>query len=123
MTLTAFWNGKHQLLGVLVLLSLPIAALDMLTGPQICPWGLYLLPVVLVGWLCGWRKALTLAFIASALILASAVVSGHPFDTWWEFALSLVNRLASLVTAGYLASAASGSATFNATASSDVLLD
>lgn len=123
MTLTAFWHGKHQLLGVFALLSLPIAALDMLAGPQICPWGLYLLPVVLVGWLFGWRQALTLAFIASALILASAVVSGHPFDTWWEFALSLANRLASLVTAGYLASAASGSATFNATVTSDVLLD
>ena len=123
MTLTAFWHGKHQLLGVFVVLCLPIAALDMLAGPQISPWGLYLLPVVLVGWLCGWRQALTLAFIVSALILAIAVLDGHPFDTWWEFTLSLGNRLASLVTAGYLASAASGSATFNDTMTTEHRLD
>ena len=95
------------------MLSLPIAALDMLAGSQICPWGLYLLPVVLLAWLCGWRQALTLSLIVSALITASAALVGHPFDTWWEFALSLGNKLASFVTAGYLASAASGSATFN----------
>ena len=123
MTLSALWHGKHQLLGVFAVLSLPIAALDMLAGPQICPWGLYLLPVVLVGWLCGWREALALALIVGVLIAASAAVSGHPFDTWWEFTLSLSNRLASLVTAGYLASAASGSATLNDTVTNEGLLD
>ena len=115
MILSDIWHGKHQLLSVLALLSLPIAALDMLAGPQICPWGLYLLPVVLVGWLCGWHQAIALSLIVSTLIAASAVLTGHPFATWWDFALSLSNRLASLVTAGYLASAASGSATFNDT--------
>lgn len=123
MILTAFWQRKHRLLAMFALLSLPIAALDILTGPQICPWGLYLLPVALVGWLCGWRQALTLALIVSAFIMASAVVTGHPFDTWWEYLVSLCSRVASLVTAGYLASAASGSATFNDTMTAEHQLD
>ena len=65
--------------------------------------------------MCGWHQAIALSLVVSTLIVASAVLTGHPFATWWDFALSLSNRLASFVTAGYLASAASGSATFNDT--------
>jgi hypothetical protein len=123
MALTTLWHGEHKLLAVFAMLCLPIAAIDILAGSQICPWGLYLLPVVLAGWLCGWRQALALTLIVSAFMIASAVLSGHPYDIWWEFALSLCSRVASLVTAGYLASAASGSATLNDTMTTKHIVD
>ena len=110
MTLLAHTGGKFRVLALCTLVSVAIALLDMVVGPQLCPWGLYLIPVVLTGWLCGRGYALLLSLGVAGLILAGAVVSGHPFNTWWEFAFSLANRVASLATAGYLAAAASGAA-------------
>lgn len=123
MTLIAQAGGKSRVLALCALVSVAIALLDVLAGPQLCPWGLYLIPVVLTGWLCGRGYALLLSLVVTGLILASAVVAGHPFSGWWEFAFSLANRVASLATAGYLAAAASGTAYSHDVAMSEHLRD
>ena len=81
---------------------LAVFMLDIAAGPQISPWSLYLVPLLLAGWLFGSRAAMAIAVLASILIVIAALIAGHPFATWWDFALSWCNRVISLLTAAWL---------------------
>lgn len=87
---------------------LAVFMLDVAVGPQISPWSLYLVPLLLAGWLFGGRAAMAIAVLASLLILIAAFITGHPNDTWWDFALSWCNRAISLLTVGWLVGVARG---------------
>ena len=86
---------------------LAVFALDVVLGSQISPWALYLVPVLAAGWLFGASAATGVAALASALILLAALLSGHPFATWFDFGLSWCNRAASLLAVAWLAGVAS----------------
>jgi uncharacterized ion transporter superfamily protein YfcC len=87
---------------VFILACLLVFALDVWAGSQVSPWSLYLLPVFVSGWLFGRRHALMTVALAVGLIGLAAVVSGHPFLSHWEFAMSWLNRAASLVCVAWL---------------------
>ena len=96
-----------RLLPIFVLACVPTFAVDVWLGAEISPWALYLVPVVGAGWLCGKRAGLLAALFATVLIALAALLGGHPFDSWWHFALSLANRGCSLLVAGGLAAVCS----------------
>ena len=80
-----------------------VFTLDVLAGAQVSPWGLYLLPVLIAGWLFGGSAALNVGAFSSALIVLAALLAGHPFDTWGEFFVSWCSRTASLMVVAWLA--------------------
>ena len=87
---------------VFILACLFVFMLDGLAGSQVSPWGLYLLPVLVSGWLFGRRHALMTAALAVALIGLAALWTGHPFDSTLDFMLSWCNRAASLFCVAWL---------------------
>ena len=93
----------------LCLSMIAIAALDVLAGAQVSPWALYAVPIGLGAVVLGSRFGLGLALACGGLLLAAAWLGGHPFDSWWHFALSVSNRLACLLAIAVLAAAAARS--------------
>lgn len=85
---------------------LVVFALDVIFGAQVSPWSLYLLPVLVAGWLFGGPAALAVAAFSLALIVLAALWSGHPFATWFDFFMSWCNRAASLLVVAWLAGVA-----------------
>ena len=83
-----------------------VFALDVIVGAQVSPWSLYLLPVLAAGWLFGGPAAVGVAAFSSALIVFAALLSGHPFDTWFDFGVSWCNRAVSLLVVAWLAGVA-----------------
>ena len=83
-----------------------VFALDVILGEQVSPWSLYLLPVLVAGWLFGGPAALAVAAFSSALIVLAALWAGLPFATWFDFFISWCNRAASLLVVAWLAGVA-----------------
>ena len=87
------------LLGVVCLV---VFALDVTFGAQVSPWALYLVPVLAAGWLFGATAATGAAALSSTLIVLAALVSGHPFASWFDFGVAWCNRAASLLVVAWL---------------------
>lgn len=93
-----------------LVICLAVFVADTAAGAQVSPWSLYLIPLLVAGWLFGARAALGVAMLASALSVVAALISGHPFASWWEFSLSWGNRTICLLAVAWLIGAASSAA-------------
>ena len=83
-----------------------VTLIDVLDGIHISPWGLYLVPVGIAGWLCGRKLAIRLSVLALTLMVLTALLAGHAFGSWAFFWAAMANRAASLLAVGWLAAAA-----------------
>lgn len=79
-----------------------IAGLDGLLGAEVCPWGLYLLPIAFAGWASGVRMSVGLSVLSIVLVVAVGLRLGHPFSSSFYFLVSASNRLASFLMVAYL---------------------
>jgi diguanylate cyclase (GGDEF)-like protein len=69
-----------------------IVAIDVLTGTQVAVTTLYLLPILIVGWNCGFAWGLLFAFASIVAQGALAVVQGSPQARLPFLLMILVNR-------------------------------
>ena len=92
-----------RLIALFVFACLPVFVLDLAFGRQVSPWLLYAAPVGFAGWLCGCRFGFGIVALVTTLIAIGAMLTGHPFDSWWHFTLSLLNLGGCLAVVAWLA--------------------
>ncbi len=81
-----------------------IAYCDARTGNQISLWPLYVLPVCFVSWRFGFVEGAACAGGAAALLMVSAIFSGHPYSNGLYFLFATFSQLAALITIAWFAS-------------------
>ena len=92
-----------RLVALFAVACLPVFILDLVFGHQVSPWLLYAAPVGLAAWLCGRNFGFCIVALVTVLLVVGAMLTGHPFDSWWHFALSLSNRAGCLAVVAWLA--------------------
>lgn len=97
---------RHVLHLAFALACALVTLIDVLDGIYVSPWGLYLVPVGIAGWLCGRKLAIRLGVLALMLMIFTALLTGHSFGSWAFFWAAMANRAASLLAVGWLAAAA-----------------
>lgn len=80
-----------------------IAFNDAFTSPQLSLWPLYIGPVVLVSWRCGFLEGAVSAAAAGALIMLASIFSGHPYSNNYFFLFATLSEMAALLTIAWFA--------------------
>lgn len=99
-----FVNQHCSVIGYLVVMLL-IALLDGLAGIHINPWIVYFIPIGLATWNLGRKTGLCFTAIALMLLVATAVIWGHPYSSWGHFALSYFSKVLAYLVLVFLVAA------------------
>jgi diguanylate cyclase (GGDEF)-like protein len=77
---------------VSALLLAALITIDYVTGAEITLATLYLLPILLVGWNCGFAWGLAFVALSLAAQVVLGALQGYPYSTSFYFGVALVNR-------------------------------
>jgi diguanylate cyclase (GGDEF)-like protein len=81
------------------LLLAALVTIDYLTGAEITLATLYLLPILLVGWNCGFACGLGFVALSVAAQVVLGTLQGYPYSTSFYFGVALANRSITYVVA------------------------
>lgn len=69
-----------------------IVTIDYVTGAEITLATFYLLPILLIGWNCGFAWGLGFLALSLAMQIVLGALQGYPYSTSFYFGVALVNR-------------------------------
>ncbi len=86
----------------LAALMLTILLVDLSCGPEITPWVVYTVPIVLVSRFCGFSMGVAYSVIAGGLLLLAARHSGHPYSAEGYLLIAVAWKTVALIVIAWL---------------------
>jgi hypothetical protein len=88
-----------------LLAMLLIAVVDGWLGIRINLWLLYFIPIGLATWNLGLKAGLCFIAVALMMLLATAVIGGHPYSSWGHLATSYTSKVTAYLVLAFLVAA------------------
>jgi hypothetical protein len=99
-----FVNRYFSVITYLVFMLLTVLV-DGLAGTHINLWIVYFIPIGLATWNLGRNTGLWFTVITLMLLLATAVIWGHPYSSWGHLALSYFSKVLAYLVLVFLVAA------------------
>jgi diguanylate cyclase (GGDEF)-like protein len=96
-------RSKPVALTIATLLTLVVAVLDYVAGPEMILAAYYTFPILLAAWTCGFRWGVAFSLVAYLIIIATAANVGHPFSQPSYFWFDTTNILLVFLVVAFLA--------------------